>query len=602
MSTYTVSNVTGLKGISGMINGDVAIMSGYTTPGDGGGGQFYFDSGSSASDNGGTIFIPSGAPPTGRWFRIYSEAIDVRWFGALGDGSTDDTSAITAAIAVATSGELTFGYGGTYFITGTLTIGHSLLVNLNNCTIKVNNVSSGNLYAFTIGADNVTIRNGIILGSYNPSGPKTTGTGSAGITNSAACKNLVVDRVTIQTVQSYGVNVTNVSNLRVINSNFITTGYISLLSVVNTSTSDGGGFIDGNLFDRSAISSSLISQVCVAIRGLNSTTIISNWIVTNNKLNAPSSPTDSSVNLLEARFMQKSTIGNNTCSGGTIGLYLNNCVEVTASKNSFYSCTWGIFVGNLSTNNVVDSNVIDTHGVTGAYGIRLAGFDASNLTTYTTLSNNNVTGLCAACIQVSSFSSFTNIIGGVLNYTNTTTTSGAISLGGIQSTLLSGVLINGGGTGSNGVFMDNSSSPANSTVVNGCMFTAITNAVNVYSTGSVTVTGLRVMSNVASGTMLTSSAGVSIQTPYYYGNSPEIIGSKVIVASGTGASVGIATLVSGSKTVTNPLVTTSSEVFLSVTTVSGQQGILSCNVAGGSFTITSTNSGDNSTISWIVVN
>lgn len=81
----------------------VAQTSGYYAAGDGGGNLFYWSSASSAVDNGGTVIKPTFVSGAGRWIATNSDSVNVKQFGAKGDGSTDDTAAITAAIATSVS-------------------------------------------------------------------------------------------------------------------------------------------------------------------------------------------------------------------------------------------------------------------------------------------------------------------------------------------------------------------------------------------------------------------------------------------------------------------------------------------------------------------
>ena len=75
----------------------VVIVDGYNAAGDGGGGTFVWNASDTRPDDGGTILQVSGVT-TGRWNRVYSGAVNVRWYGATGNGSTDDTAAVQAAI------------------------------------------------------------------------------------------------------------------------------------------------------------------------------------------------------------------------------------------------------------------------------------------------------------------------------------------------------------------------------------------------------------------------------------------------------------------------------------------------------------------------
>lgn len=79
--------------------------------------MFEYNPSATDADNGGTIIRPSNG--IGRWFRIFTGAIDLRWFGAKGDGVTDDRSAVVAALAAASTSpvKILFVSSGTYLFT-----------------------------------------------------------------------------------------------------------------------------------------------------------------------------------------------------------------------------------------------------------------------------------------------------------------------------------------------------------------------------------------------------------------------------------------------------------------------------------------------------
>ena len=98
----TTTTIAGLKALSvaSGLNGRAVLVSGYYAAGDGGGGQFVYDSSSAAADNAGTIIAPTVG--SGRWLRVYSGAVSVRWFGAKGDATANDTTPIQSAVTLAT--------------------------------------------------------------------------------------------------------------------------------------------------------------------------------------------------------------------------------------------------------------------------------------------------------------------------------------------------------------------------------------------------------------------------------------------------------------------------------------------------------------------
>lgn len=102
----TVANLAALRTRLASKHKHVHLL-GYTTAGDGGGGLFYWDATSTATDNGGTIIQPGfgtgGALATGRWARQYAGALRPEWFGSRGNGKvvTDLTVSGTAATSAA---------------------------------------------------------------------------------------------------------------------------------------------------------------------------------------------------------------------------------------------------------------------------------------------------------------------------------------------------------------------------------------------------------------------------------------------------------------------------------------------------------------------
>jgi hypothetical protein len=101
-----VSSLAALKAMARPEYAMMAILSGRLAAGDGGEGVFRWDSSdlsaSVTADTLAGIYVPPDSDTTGSsgaWVRQYSGSVLPGWWGAKGDGATDDTAAIQAAIA-----------------------------------------------------------------------------------------------------------------------------------------------------------------------------------------------------------------------------------------------------------------------------------------------------------------------------------------------------------------------------------------------------------------------------------------------------------------------------------------------------------------------
>lgn len=150
----TVESITALKNYNPSSANERCDVLGYELPGDGGDGAFFWDPNSTNEDDLGTVIRPFSVSPlsAGRWKRIFSTSLNVKWFGAKGNNIANDTISITKAIITGsrTCGELIIPKG-TYLISETIRadiqdsitiIGHNAIIKSINNNIVPHHILS----------------------------------------------------------------------------------------------------------------------------------------------------------------------------------------------------------------------------------------------------------------------------------------------------------------------------------------------------------------------------------------------------------------------------------------------------------------------------
>lgn len=129
-------------------------------------------------------------------------------------------------------------------------------------------------------------------------------------------------------------------------------------------------------------------------------------------------------------------------------------------------------------------------------------------------------------------------------------------------------------------------------------------SINRYAVGGLEVSGALRFTN---GQLLFRSDGsvnvYSSATDVLRTDDNLSVGGGLQVAEGSNLTMGVATLVAGTVTVNNTRVTANSRFFLTVNTPGGTVGSprISAKSAGVSFTITSSQGADTSTVAWLLV-
>jgi len=119
-SIVVISSIASLRTLDGGPSIPAVYVEGYSTIDDGGEGVFVYDaSDTTSADNGGTIIIDA---TNHRYIReTNGQPISAQWFGATGNGSTDDTTSFQNFLSYIQSGQPGYIPAGTYKLSAQLT-------------------------------------------------------------------------------------------------------------------------------------------------------------------------------------------------------------------------------------------------------------------------------------------------------------------------------------------------------------------------------------------------------------------------------------------------------------------------------------------------
>lgn len=313
------------------------------------GGTFIYDNSKALENNGGTIF--------NGWVRQYDGAVNVKWFGAKGDGITDDTVAIQNAINIGKNVHIP---NGIYNISNELTIPFGVAIIGNGIGLSILNALSSLNYSKSVlksnSVNNVIIKNLSILG--NTDGVNGAGSG-VHFKNSSG-----------NTIENVFINNTSQAGIRLEEQNNTSVKYCTLDSIGRSGYTDNHGIMIYSIVG------SMIDNYNIKIIGNRLTNILRKGIT-------DYAPDANIYNILVRDNIIKS------CNLGAIYLGTVNGKNFNISDNlisdSYVGIQYGQGLDSIISNNIVKNS-------TGDFGIGVFG-TTNTVVTSNIIENSNICGI-----------------------------------------------------------------------------------------------------------------------------------------------------------------------------------------------------------------
>jgi hypothetical protein len=400
-ATITFDTVSDMTAAIGSVANERATLLGYTSAGDDGGGEFYYASGSSATVDNGVVFSTSG---TGRWIRLFNTSLNPRYFGAKGDGTTDDSTAFNNCLASTYSSHVDVS-DGTYIVQN-LAINSARTVTLTaGATLKLKASAGANpIVTVNSTAQFTKISGGVFDG--NKANQSSTNT----------CIEIAADDVTVQNCQvihSSWMGIHGIANRPfILNNNVQDTNYIGIFFQTSGANVEGG-VIEGNTVDRSMLTNTSIVEGGLKVHG-DTTFTVKNWRLANNLVKLPISPTAAACVCIEVQNNASNcVVSNNITVGGQIGVSVGAPYSPITGNILNAASLYGIEAGVSFI--TITGNAVYAVDVTSGTVVTERGITIDGVATNCTISANTIYDTTQNAIYLTASRKYIAITGNSIN-------------------------------------------------------------------------------------------------------------------------------------------------------------------------------------------
>ena len=156
----TLATIAQIRALSGTLPNNYF----YTTNIGQEGNWYYDNTDTTSADNTGNVLVTADGK---RIKRILNDYIDLKWFGAIGDGIADDTTALQKAILESSNNKVRLVFEKSkIYVVSTLVPKNNLYIDLNGSTLKLKSNTNNLLFnGEDVAGNNFTIVNGVLDGN-----------------------------------------------------------------------------------------------------------------------------------------------------------------------------------------------------------------------------------------------------------------------------------------------------------------------------------------------------------------------------------------------------------------------------------------------------